>query len=165
MENRTISRRQAARDNKVGGKHETTERRAKNRAIVPKAWRRKTGPARSLFESFFHAFHGIWIGLKQERNVRIHFALAIAATAMGIWLKLDPLSWTLLIVAIAMVLVTEFFNTSLEHLADLAADGQYAEAARFAKDTAAAAVLIAAVSAALIGGSVFVPRLLPLIHL
>ena len=95
--------------------------------------------------------------------MRIHFTLALIATGMGIWLKLDPLSWTLLIVAIAMVLVTEFFNTSLEHLADLASDGQYAEAARFAKDTAAAAVLISAVCAALIGGSVFVPRLLPLI--
>lgn len=118
-----------------------------------------------MIESFYHAFHGIWIGLKEERNVRIHFLSAVAVTAMGIWLQVDLTGWAFLAIAIGMVLTTEFLNTSLEHLVDISAGGQYHESARYAKDTAAAAVLCASVISLAIGLIVFVPKLLPFFHL
>ena len=131
--------------------------------IVPRAWLRKTGPAITMIESFYHAFHGIWIGLKEERNVRIHFCLVALVTALGIWLKVDAQGWISLIVAMSMVVAAEFVNTSLEHLVDISSNNEYHESARYAKDTAAAAVLIVSVAAAAIGSIVFVPRLLALI--
>jgi undecaprenol kinase len=118
-----------------------------------------------MIESFYHAFHGIWIGLKEERNVRIHFLLGIAVIAMGTWLKVDVNSWMSLALAIGLVLTAEFINTALEHLVDLSANGQYHESARYAKDTAAAAVLCASAMAAAIGLIVFVPPLLRLLHI
>ncbi|MBX3137581.1 hypothetical protein KF707_15270, partial [Candidatus Obscuribacterales bacterium] len=38
--------------------------------LVPASWRRKSGRAGNLFESFYHAFHGIAIGLRDQRNLR-----------------------------------------------------------------------------------------------
>ncbi len=116
-----------------------------------------------MIESFYHAFHGIWIGLKEERNVRIHFLAAIAVAAAAVWLKVDTLGCISLSFAVGLVLITEFLNTSLEHLVNLNANGEYRESARYAKDTAAAAVLCASVTAVVVGAVVFVPKLMALI--
>lgn len=132
--------------------------------IIPAEWQRKNSRAATLVESFYHAFHGIYVGLKQERNLRIHFCAAIIAVALGAWLKLDNVCWFALSLAIGMVIVAEFLNTALEHLVDLAARGQYHKSARYAKDTAASAVLVASFVAAAVGAGVFVPRLLALVH-
>jgi diacylglycerol kinase len=126
---------------------------------VVSSWRRKTGNSSHMIESFFHAFHGIWVGVKEERNLRVHFLAAAVVAAAGIWLKLDFASWTALILASGLVLITEFLNTALEHLVDLASEGRYYKSARYAKDTAAAAVLCASITAVIIGCMVFLPRL------
>jgi diacylglycerol kinase len=129
------------------------------RNLVPAAWQKKTGRAATLIESFYHAFHGIYVGLKEERNVRIHFCAAIIATALGLYLELDSTSWLALALAIGLVISMEFLNTALEHLVDLAARGQYHHSARYAKDTAAGAVLIASIVAMITGAFIFLPRL------
>jgi diacylglycerol kinase len=139
-------------------------KRAESRHVIPAEWQRKTGRAATLVESFYHAFHGIYIGLKEERNLRIHFCAAAIATTMGVCLKLDMVSWLCLCLAMGGVIICEFLNTSLEHLVDLSARGQYHRSARYAKDTAAAAVLCASIVAALVGLTIFVPRLLTLVQ-
>jgi diacylglycerol kinase len=116
-----------------------------------------------MIESFYHAFHGIWIGLKEERNVRIHFVLMAVVVTLGLWLKVDAQSWIALTVAMSMVVTAEFVNTSLEHLVDISANKEFHESARYAKDTAAAAVLVSSFAAAIIGSIVFLPRLLSLL--
>lgn len=145
----------------------TIERQARISArqpvLIPRAWTKKTGRAATMIESFYHAFHGVWIGLKEERNVRIHLISAVAVFAMGLWLKVDLYGWAALALAIGLVLTAEFLNTALEHLVDLSADGKYHESARYAKDTAAAAVLCASFMALVVGSLVFIPRLINLI--
>jgi undecaprenol kinase len=137
--------------------------REAQRGLIPAAWQKKTGRAASLVESFYHAFHGIYLGLKQERNLRIHFCAAILCTVLGLYLKLDMISWLALALAIGLVIIAEFLNTALEHLVDLASRGQYHRSARYAKDTAAGAVLIAAFVAAITGSVIFLPKLAVLI--
>ncbi len=133
-------------------------------SLIPLAWLRKTGSAVTMIESFYHAFHGIWIGLKEERNVRIHFVLVAVVIALGIWLKVDPQSWIALTIAMSMVVTAEFVNTALEHLVDISSSNEYHQSARYAKDTAAAAVLVSSFAAATIGAIVFIPKLLLLIQ-
>lgn len=176
---RMISRGASARIRKAGAegvkrgtvsliethKNAKTQRAAAARNFVPVAWQQKTGRAASLVESFYHAFHGIYIALKEERNVRIHFCAAIGATILGIALKLDAVSWLALALSIGLVITAEFLNTALEHLVDLAARGQYHRSARYAKDTAAGAVLIAAFVAAITGAVIFLPRLAAFFHI
>jgi len=61
-------------------------------------------------------------------------------------------------VAIAMVWTAEFLNTALEAVVDLASPQQH-DLARVGKDVGAASVLIAALSAALIGFLILGPPL------
>lgn len=131
---------------------------------IPASWQRKTGKASSIFESFYHAFHGIKVGLSSQRNLRIHFTATPCVVVLGLVLQIDMASWLALVLVMAMVISTEFLNTALEHLVDIAAEGQYRYAARCAKDTAAAAVLTASVAAIATGLIVFLPRLLALIY-
>jgi diacylglycerol kinase len=128
-------------------------------------WKHKTGGSLTMFESFYHAFHGIWVGLKKERNIRIHAAAAATVISLGVWLKVDAASWVALILAIGIVIATEFFNTSLEHLVDISSNSQYHKSARYAKDTAAAAVLCTSIMALAVGCWVFVPKLAHIFHL
>lgn len=127
---------------------------------IPTSWQRKTGQASSVVESFYHAFHGIKVGLESQRNLRIHFLATPVVVVLGFALQIDVASWLALVLVMAMVISTEFLNTALEHLVDIAAEGQYRYAARCAKDTAAAAVLTASFAAIATGAIVFVPRLL-----
>ncbi|HEY9787448.1 MAG TPA: diacylglycerol kinase family protein [Candidatus Obscuribacterales bacterium] len=132
---------------------------------VPDAWKRKTGRATTMIESFYHAFHGIWTALKEQRNLRLHFLAAFAVLCAGFYFHVDAVSWLALIFAIGLVITAELLNTAVEHLVDLSADGQYRSLARKAKDTAAAAVLIASLTAVGIGCFVFFPKISALLNL
>jgi undecaprenol kinase len=133
-------------------------------SAVPDSWRRKAAPAASLIESFYHAFRGFFIALKAERNLRIHLGTAVVVAVLALTLHVDAQGWALLTLAIGLVITAELINTALERLVDIATNNEFHRVARDAKDTAAGAVLSAAVVAALIGGFVFIPRLLLLIH-
>jgi diacylglycerol kinase len=130
--------------------------------LVPASWRRKSGRAGNLFESFYHAFHGIAIGLRDQRNLRIHFSMAVLVTIAGFAFKIDTMSWFALTIVMALVISLEFVNTSLEHLVDISANNQYHYAARCAKDTAASAVLVVSFAAMIVGMMIFVPKILAL---
>lgn len=109
--------------------------------------------------SFAHAFDGLRFLVINEPNMRIHIGLAVLAIILGIWLRIEPTEWRWLILAIALVLAAEALNTATEQACN-AISRSYNPAIKAAKDVAAGAVLIAAVAAALIGASVFGPRLL-----
>jgi diacylglycerol kinase len=114
--------------------------------------------AAGRLESFRHAFDGWRFLVRNEPNMRIHLGLAACAMALGIWLRIDAAEWRWLIVAVALVLAAEALNTAVEQACN-AVSRSYNPAIKAAKDVAAGAVLIAAIAAALIGMSVFAPRL------
>jgi diacylglycerol kinase len=81
---------------------------------------------------------------------------------MGIIMKLDHYEWSLLIIVIGAVFLTELLNSSIESLADLI-DPEFNELIMRAKDYSAAAVLISAIVAIVVGGLIFIPKFLDLI--
>jgi diacylglycerol kinase (ATP) len=113
---------------------------------------------RTRAHSFRHAFGGWWYVIRTQRNAWIHGVVSILVITVSIWLNLDPHDWALIIIAIAMVWTAEFINTALEAVVDLASPEQH-ELAQVGKDVGAAAVLIAAGSAALIGFLILGPLL------
>ncbi len=133
-----------------------------SKSFIPFGWKRKTGQAANLIESFYHAIHGLGVGLRGQRNLRIHLMAAVAVTVAGFYFRIDTTGWLALVIAMGLVISTELINTALEHLVDIATDGQYRLSARLAKDTAAAAVLVASVVATAIGAIVFGPKVLSL---
>ena len=108
--------------------------------------------------SFRYAFSGWWFVIRTQRNAWIHAIISIAVILVSLWLGLDPHDWAMIIIAIAMVWTAEFINTALEAVVDLASPTQH-QLARVGKDVGAAAVLIAAASAALIGLLILGPPL------
>jgi diacylglycerol kinase len=106
---------------------------------------------RSLVRSFACAFRGIYITLQSERSYRIHFIALAVAVALGLYLHLSVLEWALITFSIGFVLVAELFNTVVERLGDEVAGGKHHEMVRNIKDISAAAVLLSAITALIIG--------------
>jgi diacylglycerol kinase (ATP) len=118
-----------------------------------------TGPSPTRAASFGFAFRGLQALLAAEPNARIHLMATVAAIAFGAVLRLTPLEWCAVVVAIALVWMAEALNTAVETICDLVHPEPHPLVAR-AKDVAAAGVLCAAIGAALIGALVFGARLL-----
>ncbi|HLO90720.1 MAG TPA: diacylglycerol kinase family protein [Lentimicrobium sp.] len=110
-------------------------------------------------KSFTYAFNGMRVLFKEEPNAKIHTILAIAALVTGVLTGLSEIEWIALIIAIGFVIAFEAINTAVENLCDLISPGQN-ESIKKIKDLAAAAVLLSAICALLIGLIIFVPKLL-----
>jgi len=103
-----------------------------------------------------HAFAGIARMLRCQHNAWIHAAATLVVVAMAVILRISTADWCWIILAISIVWTAEALNTAFEFLAD-AASPDFHPLVRDAKDVAAAAVLLTAVAAAVIGGIVFWP--------
>jgi len=114
---------------------------------------------RARLASFRYAGMGLVTLLREQHNSRIHLLATVAVVGLGAWLGLTRQEWVLLLLAIALVWIAEALNTALEYLADAAVPGRNPLVGK-AKDVAAAAVLIAAGVAVMIGCLLFLPRLL-----
>lgn len=112
----------------------------------------------SVIQSFNYAFEGIVGVLRRERNMRIHFVLAVVVLGVALSVGVSKLELIALIMAIALVLITEMINTAIEAAVDLATN-QYSPIAKLAKDVSAGAVLIASIVALAVGYLVLVDRL------
>jgi len=113
----------------------------------------------SRAHSFRYAFHGFWFVLRTQKNAWIHAVVSILVFLLAFWLQLDRRDWAIIIIAVTMVWTSEFINTSLEAVVDLASQQQNNHLARVGKDVGASAVLIAAMSAVLIGLLILGPPL------
>jgi diacylglycerol kinase (ATP) len=109
-------------------------------------------------KSFTHAGRGLRIFLKTTHNARVQVVIMALVAGLGVYLDITRLDWLMLIIASALVLMAEAFNTAIEIDIDLTSP-EYHPYARDTKDVAAGAVLIAALAAALIGLIVFIPYL------
>lgn len=110
-------------------------------------------------DAFKYAFSGWWHVIRTQRNAWIHATASAIVLALAIWLKLDRIEWALILIAIAMVWTAEFINTALEAGIDLITADHH-PLAKISKDVSAAAVLIAALTAAVIGFLILGPPLL-----
>ena len=117
---------------------------------------------KSRLQSFRFAFKGLGALLKFEHNSRIHLFAAAATIILGLLMKIGLSEWSLLVLVIGMVFITELLNSSLESLGDKI-NPEFDEMIGRAKNYSAAAVFIAAVVAIAVGAIIFFPRLWALI--
>ncbi len=111
-------------------------------------------PRPSVLESFNNAIEGVVHVLRTQRNMRIHFAIAVAVLATAAAVGVSKIELVALLLAIAFVLVAEMINTAVESAIDVSTTA-FDPIAKLAKDIAAGAVLIASVNAVAIGYLVF----------
>lgn len=110
-------------------------------------------------KSFGFAFKGIKSLIAKEHNAWIHCLAIVVVTCAGLYFHLTPTEWCLVVLCFGLVLAAEGFNTAIERLVDLVSP-DYHPIAGDVKDVAAGAVLICAISAAIIGIIIFIPYLI-----
>jgi len=110
-------------------------------------------------QAFRYAFAGWWFVIRTQRNAWIHAVVSVIVVVVGFWLRLPPRDWAVIAISITMVWMAEFLNTALEAVVDLASPQRHF-LARVGKDVGAAAVLIAAISAVVVGFLIMGPPLL-----
>jgi diacylglycerol kinase (ATP) len=114
---------------------------------------------RFRFHSFVDAGRGLRLLVATQPNASVHAVATVAALASAAFLRFSPAEWAALILAITGVWVAEGLNTAVEFLVDLVSP-EYHQLAGWAKDVAAGAVLLASLGACLVGGLLFIPKLL-----
>lgn len=114
---------------------------------------RKKNP---LWKSFGYAFRGIRTGIQKERNMKIHCTALVLVIIAGAVVKLTATEWCICIVLCALVISLELVNTAVEAVVDLVTE-EKKPLAKIAKDTAAGAVLVAAIASVIAGLLIFVP--------
>ena len=129
---------------------EDTKRAARRAAPFSAARREASG----LVNSFNYAFEGIIYVVRTQRNMRIHFLVALAVLPLGVLLGVSRIEMLALILAVAFVILMEMANTALEMTIDVATPA-FDPRARAAKDIAAGMVLVSL----FVGYLVFAPRL------
>jgi len=116
-----------------------------------------------MMRSFGYAFDGIAYLVRTQRNFRLHLLAAAAVVAVGAALGVGPTEWAILAGTIGLVIMAEALNTGIELAVTLASPERRPEA-KAAKDIAAGAVLISAITALVVGVAVFGPRLVVIIR-
>jgi diacylglycerol kinase len=114
----------------------------------PRSWRRK----------FAGAASGIRQGVSGQSSFLVHGFAATAVVTAAAWLSLSVERWCLLLLCIGIVCAAELLNSSLEYICRSITDQVDANIRR-GLDIAAGAVLMVAVTSAVVGGLIFVDAL------
>lgn len=110
------------------------------------------------FRSFVYAGRGLRL-LFHEHNTWIHLTATICVVVVGLWVSLSFVQWAIAIILLGGVWIAEALNTAVERLCDHVTPEQHPEIGRI-KDIAAAAVLMAAITAVAAGLCIFVPAII-----
>lgn len=113
--------------------------------------------------TFRNSFKGIRLALKSERNIRIHFVLALLVIVSGIVLNFSISEYCLLLIAIAIVIIAEMVNSAIEFSLDAIFHNRYSKLVGMAKDIAAGAVMVATFISIAIGILLFGSKIVSLL--
>lgn len=115
-----------------------------------------------FYGGFQYAFAGIKSGIQREQNMKMHCLMTILVIVAGVFFKLSVIEWCICILLCGLIMALELVNTAIEAVVDLVTEEQK-PLAKLAKDTAAGAVFLLAISAAVIGGIIFFSKIWVLI--
>lgn len=113
-------------------------------------------------DSFKYAFEGIRELWRNENNTRIHMFFTAAVLLLAFVLKISRPEFCILILIIGAVWSAEAMNSAVERVVDLVTLDKR-PLAKAAKDLAAGAVLLLAISSVLIGLIIFLPKIIAII--
>lgn len=116
---------------------------------------------KTRLKAFGHAIDGLK-ALWNQPHGKIHLVIATVVLAAGFYFKISNKEWMAVVISIAIVLSAEAFNTSLEVFCDKIHPGRDSKIKKV-KDLAAAAVLICAAGALVVGCLIFIPKILSLL--
>jgi diacylglycerol kinase len=116
-------------------------------------------PRRSWRAKFGDAFRGLKRGVRGHSSFFVHFFFAALVCVAAFVLRCTTTDWAILLLCIVLVLTAELFNSAIETLFR-GLDQELRDRIYPCLDIAAGAVLIASITAAIVGIIVFMNRLL-----
>lgn len=115
-----------------------------------------------LIKSFKYAMEGIIYAFKYEQNIIVHTLIMILVIILGLLLNISYYEWLICLILFGLVIATEMINTSIEAVVDLTCK-EINQLAKIAKDTASGAVLVFALTSAVTGMLIFIPKIIDII--
>lgn len=114
---------------------------------------------KSAFSAFRHALDGLkWFSMENKRPWQYPVAFTVNLT-MGYLFSINGYECALVLLVTFGIIIAETTNTAIEYVVDLACGMQYHELAKKAKDVAAGTVFVAHVTALVVGGIIYFPKM------
>lgn len=123
--------------------------------------KKKNYSIKRFFKSFTYAFSGIKTALKTEQNFLFDIIFGLLTIIIGFLLKLNGIEFTIILLAIGLVISLELINTAIEYTIDMAMP-EIHPLAKASKDISAAAVFISSLIAFIIGLIIYLPKFIAL---
>ncbi len=114
----------------------------------------------SFFQSAKHALNGVYLAFRTQKNFRKHIVIAVFVLVLAFLFHARGLEIAILIASNTCVLVAELINSVIEFVMDAYYKNKYSTLCKFAKDMSAGAVLLCAISSALIALILLLPKIL-----
>lgn len=111
-----------------------------------------------LFRSFKHALSGLRMLIKKEQNFKLHLLAAFFVLFFSFYFNIRAWQWAIIIMMIALIFILEMLNTVFERLVDLFKPRLHPYVGEI-KDILSGMVLVAALSAVVLGLIIFLPYL------
>ena len=115
-----------------------------------------------LLKSFIYAFRGLVKTWREEQNLQIHSMVALVVVIMGFAFGISIVEWLFLVIVISLVILMEIINSAIERVADILKPRIH-DYVKEIKDIMAAAVLLASISAVIVGFIIFGSRIYALL--
>ena len=106
------------------------------------------------------AIEGILYTARTQKHMRRHFSASFLVLSAALVLRVSPVEFMLIALAVSFVLFAELLNTAIEVVVDMISP-EFHPMAKIAKDVAAGAVLVAAFGTAILGYLVLAKYLFP----
>ncbi|KFE96937.1 diacylglycerol kinase family protein [Chryseobacterium luteum] len=103
-----------------------------------------------IHKSFLHAFRGVFLMVKTERNFQIELVAFFINLFLIFYFKLSAVDTVLILIASLAVLSAEIFNTAIERICDII-QPDFDRRIGFIKDISAGAVLLMAIGSVAVG--------------
>ncbi|HUH25824.1 MAG TPA: diacylglycerol kinase family protein [Flavobacterium sp.] len=110
-------------------------------------------------KSIGYAFKGLWILITTEHSIISQISIGLIMCALGFCFNISSVEWLFQIFAIGLILTAESLNTAIEAICDYIQPNFDKKIGKI-KDIAAGAVTFAALTAMIIGGIIYLPKLL-----
>ena len=115
--------------------------------------------AKRQVNSYRYAAKGVKYTLTTQVNIWIHLLIASVVLVLAYLLHFTANQFLILIMTIGFVVVAELYNTAIEEMTNLLSP-EYNQQAGVVKDIAAGAVLVSAITAAVVGAWLFIPAII-----
>ncbi len=129
--------------------------------MISRDERKKQKGLKKFLHSFEYPIKGLRYAYRNEQNLAVDVGISILVLIASFIFKLSLTEWVVVVFTIGAVLSLELVNTAIEAVVDLVTE-EYHPLAKVAKDTAAAAIFVIAVVAAIVGVIIFLPKIISL---